>query len=96
MRKDAPLSELKRKDGMISLEHCQEWILFMLLQAHWVICNWIIPIFTMLVTDVEDALYYYFTDKSKILAIDSLHIQSHQYKVVTYIVVTYIVVTNLY
>ena len=25
MRKEAPLSEFKRKDGMISLEHCQEW-----------------------------------------------------------------------
>ena len=24
MRKEAPLSEFKRKDGMISLEHCQE------------------------------------------------------------------------
>ena len=26
MRKEAPLSQFKRKDGMISLEHCQEWI----------------------------------------------------------------------
>ena len=26
MRKEAPLSEFKRKDGMISLEHCQERI----------------------------------------------------------------------
>ena len=25
MRREAPLSEFKRKDGMISLEHCQEW-----------------------------------------------------------------------
>ena len=30
MRKEAPLSEFKRKDGMMSLEHCQERIFFML------------------------------------------------------------------
>ena len=33
MRKEAPLSEFKRKDGMISLEHCQEWSFYVTLHV---------------------------------------------------------------